>query len=181
MSLAGPDDEGALPVIVTSLEITSDEPVIPARPVDGAALVEVTAGKAAASARFYREVGADWLWVDRLGWGDEQWAAWTDRPGHHLLEARLDGEAAGYAELDEQGDGSVELAYFGLLPAFIGRGLGGWLLERALLRAREIPGVDRVWVHTCTLDGPAALANYRARGMRDFATETEWRLVPRDG
>jgi len=181
VSLAAPDEEGAVAVVVTSLEITSDEQVIPARHVEGAELVEVTDGKAATSARFYREVGADWFWVDRLPWSDEQWSGWAERPGHHLLELRLDDEPAGYAELDEQGDGSVELAYFGLLRDFIGRGLGGWLLEQALLRAREIPGVSRVWVHTCTLDGPAALANYRARGMRDFATETEWRLVPHGG
>ena len=56
----------------------------------------------------------------------------------------------------------MEIAYFGLLPAFHGRGSGGALLEHALRRGFELG--DRVWVHTCTLDGPHALANYQARG-----------------
>jgi len=58
----------------------------------------------------------------------------------------------------------VEIAYFGLVPQFIGRGLGGPLLTRTLEEAWKL-GPNRVWVHTCTLDHVAALANYKARGM----------------
>ena len=106
-----------------------------------------------------------WLWVDRLGWSDEQWQDWVDQPGHELWTLRSRG-TAGYFELVPDGPGDVLLAYFGLVPGFEGRGLGGWLLTAALRRAWELPGTTRVWVHTCDLDGPAALPNYRARGMR---------------
>jgi GNAT superfamily N-acetyltransferase len=82
------------------------------------------------------------------------------------------GTPAGYAELERQGAGDVEIAYFGLIPAFIGQGLGGWLLSHVIERAWAMAATTRVWVHTCSLDGPHALANYKARGMVEFATTT---------
>jgi ribosomal protein S18 acetylase RimI-like enzyme len=82
--------------------------------------------------------------------------------------ARLDGALAGYAELESR-DGDVEIAYLGLLPAFHGRGIGGHLLSHAIRRGFELG--PRVWLHTCTLDGPHALDNYEARGMRIFRVE----------
>jgi GNAT superfamily N-acetyltransferase len=81
------------------------------------------------------------------------------------------GTRAGYYELRPGGDG-VELAYFGLLPAFQGRGLGGHLLTHALRRGLEL--APRVWVHTETRDGPAALPNYLARGLRPYRREEVW-------
>ena len=86
----------------------------------------------------------------------------------------VEGVPAGSHELEEQGR-SVEIVLFGLVERFFGRGLGGWLLTEALQRALSLEGVDRVWLHTCSLDGPAALANYQARGLRIFDTTTEWR------
>ena len=80
----------------------------------------------------------------------------------------VDGERGGYFEL--RIEGGVEVRSFGLLRAFHGVGLGGWLLTLALRRARELG--DPVWLHTCTLDGPAALPNYMARGMVPYRTET---------
>jgi GNAT superfamily N-acetyltransferase len=65
----------------------------------------------------------------------------------------------------------VEIAYFGLLPAFIGRGLGGALLTNAIEEAWQM-SPERVWVHTCTLDHPSALANYQARGMEVYKVES---------
>ena len=78
------------------------------------------------------------------------------------------GSPAGYFELDRQGE-SVEVAYFGLLPPFIGLGLGGALLAAAVARGFELS--TRVWLHTCTLNHPQALANYLARGLRPYKTE----------
>lgn len=82
----------------------------------------------------------------------------------------VDGESAGYFELQRQDDGSVEIVYFGLVPKFIGRGLGGPLLTRAVEEAWTM-GAKRVWLHTCTLDSPRALPGYKARGFREFRTE----------
>ena len=82
----------------------------------------------------------------------------------------VSGTPAGYVELDVQPDDNVEIAYFGLLPRFIGHRLGGYLLSSGAERAWA-QGARRVWVHTCSLDGPHALANYTARGFRVYQ---EW-------
>ena len=87
----------------------------------------------------------------------------------HLLTVA--GAPAGYFELEKHHDGSVEVSYFGLLPEFQGRGLGKYLLTEAA-EAAWARGASRVWLHTCTLDHPGALANYLARGFRPFKTET---------
>ena len=84
---------------------------------------------------------------------------------------RVRDQLAGYFELEWRPDTSVEIAYFGLVPEFIGRGLGKHLLTRAVQEAWRL-GATRVWLHTCTLDGPAALPNYVARGFTPFKTET---------
>ena len=95
--------------------------------------------------------------------------------------ASVGGTTAGFAELDGTRPGEVELAYFGLLPGFTGRGIGGHLLTAALRRAWDLPDrwagfepIKRVWVHTCTLDEqPAALTNYQRRGLTIYRTITE--------
>lgn len=127
------------------------------------------------SEEFYREVGRDWHWVDRLAWSDDQWRAWVDRPEHHLLVCELNGVDAGYAELEQQPGGNVEIAYFGILAWSTGRGLGKWWLATVIEEAWRLPGTARVWVHTCSLDSPAALPNYLARGLRQCASSVEWR------
>jgi GNAT superfamily N-acetyltransferase len=123
----------------------------------------------------YASVGGDWYWVDRLGWTYAAWEAWVDRPEHETWLAHVRGSLAGYLELEQQPGGDVEVAYFGLLPRFIGRGIGGPLLTAGVERAWALAGTRRVWVHTCSLDGPAARANYEARGFRVFDVTTEWR------
>ena len=85
--------------------------------------------------------------------------------------AHFDGQEVGYFELESQKGGDVEIVYFGLLPDFIGRGLGGALLSAAVERAWEITDTRRVWVHTCTEDHKHALDNYRQRGFILFKTE----------
>ena len=91
--------------------------------------------------------------------------------------ARVGAETAGYFELEWQAGAQVELAYFGLLPGFIGRGLGRELLATAVERAWALRP-RRVWVHTCSLDHPSALANYRARGFSVYATEQKLEDLP---
>jgi GNAT superfamily N-acetyltransferase len=82
----------------------------------------------------------------------------------------VDGGVAGYFELRRHPDDSVEIAYFGLLPAYVGRGLGKYLLSEAAGRAWELAPA-RVWLHTSTLDHPSALPNYLARGFTVFKVE----------
>jgi len=167
---------GATEVTVWTLEQLSRSELMPARaPRCAVELVEVRARTPELNRFLYTAVGGDWYWVDRLTWTYAQWSAWVDRPEHRTLVAQVGGAPAGYAELEEQPGGEVELAYFGLLPRFTGLGLGGWLLEQALRAAWATPGTRRVWVHTCSLDGPAALANYQARGLTVVAQTLEYR------
>ena len=119
----------------------------------------------------YRDVGEAYHWRDRLAWSDETLATHLAQPGVEVWVLHVGNERAGYAELVRHDDGSVEIAYFGLRAPFHGRGLGGHLLTATARRAWA-SGASRVWLHTCTLDGPAALPNYVARGFTPYRTET---------
>ena len=119
----------------------------------------------------YVEVGRNYHWIDRLPWTDEDIVAHLGEPENSLWLMTADGATAGYFELRRCEDGSVEVAYFGLLPEFLGRGLGKHLLTCATEQAWAA-GANRVWLHTCTLDDPAAMPNYLKRGFRAFKTET---------
>jgi GNAT superfamily N-acetyltransferase len=125
----------------------------------------------------YTGVGGPWHWRDRLRWSRNRWLAYLDRPQVETWVAYLAGTPAGYLELEEQPGGQVEIAYFGLLPQFIGQGLGGHLLTVGVQRAWEKP-VGRVWVHTCSLDGPHAYQNYAARGFTLYDTQVRQEDVP---
>jgi GNAT superfamily N-acetyltransferase len=120
----------------------------------------------------YSYVGEPWGWSDKRVWPDERWQRYVDMDLRTWLSL-YDGSIAGYFEL-HRANGEVEISYFGLTPEFIGRGYGGVLLTRALEEAWNW-NATRVWVHTCTLDHPAALRNYEARGMRVYKVVTEQR------
>lgn len=155
------------PVVRTYLELTDPARIRPAKPPRvHAEIARVEPPDGATSRWFYEHVGADYHWTDNLGRTDAEWQAWAERV--ETWVATLDGARAGYYELRPEGD-SAEIAYFGLLAHAQGRGLGGHLLTHALTRAFAL--APRAWVHTCTLDGPYALANYEARGLRAFRTE----------
>ena len=112
---------------------------------------------------FYARVGADYHWTDRLGWTEDQWASWEARVETWIVT--VDGERAGYFELEPYERGRlVQLAYFGLLPGYHGLRIGGHVLAAAIRRGFELG--PKVCVSTNTLDGPHALPNYLARGMR---------------
>jgi ribosomal protein S18 acetylase RimI-like enzyme len=118
----------------------------------------------------YVEVGRNYHWIDRLPWTDEDIARHLQQPENSLWLMRSNGQTAGYFELRKCDDGSVEIAYFGLLPDFLGRGLGKYLLTCATEQAWA-DGANRVWLHTCTLDDKAAMPNYLKRGFLPFKTE----------
>lgn len=171
-------ESGATEVTVWSLQMSAQHELKPAsEPAVTATLMQAQRRAPELSRFFYDAVGSQWHWVDRAAWTFEEWLAWVDRPQHTLVTCWVDGVPAGYFELDDQ-DGDIELAYFGLLPGFIGLGLGGWLLTRAIEAAWALPDARRLWVHTCTLDAPHALANYQARGFMVFDQAIEWRRLP---
>jgi GNAT superfamily N-acetyltransferase len=120
--------------------------------------------------QLYIDVGSRWAWRDRLVWSDGQWAALIAAPSTRVYVLEVGGVPGGYVELSRVG-AAIELAYFGLMAFAQGRGLGRWMLERAIAEAQDW-GAARIWLHTCTLDSPAALPNYLARGFRVVRTET---------
>jgi len=119
----------------------------------------------------YTEVGRFYHWIDRLPWTDEEIRTHLARPEITLWVMCSEGSPAGYFELEKHDDGSIEIAYFGLLQEFLGRGLGKHLLSVAVDQAWS-DGANRVWLHTCTLDDPAAMPNYIKRRFQPFKTET---------
>jgi GNAT superfamily N-acetyltransferase len=158
----------------TYLEMTAPADLRPARSVDPDARLERIEGCPASFYRYlYAEVGRAYRWVDRLQWTDEEVRAHLASPAVSLWLLTVHAAPAGYFELKAAPDGSVEIAYFGLLPEFIGRGYGKRLLTEAVERAWFL-GARRVWLHTCSLDDPAALPNYLARGFRPFREEIYW-------
>ncbi len=153
-------------------ELVGDEGVEPAN-----ARIERIGRCAPAFYRFlYNEVGQHWNWIDRAAWTDE-------RIAQHLEGAVtiwvlfLGGDAAGWFELVEHDDRSIEIAYFGLFEHAIGRRIGPWMLGRAVREAWSF-GATRVWLHTCTLDHPGALAMYLKRGFVKTSEETYRAEIP---
>jgi GNAT superfamily N-acetyltransferase len=134
--------------------------------------VERAARDPAINREFYCAVGGEWHWVDRLSWPDAWWHTHAHQPGLTTYVGYVDDEPVGYFELHDRSEDGVEIAYFGLLKKFIGQGLGGPLLTAAVEHAWELKP-KRVWLHTCTLDHPQALANYLARGFEIYQSETK--------
>jgi GNAT superfamily N-acetyltransferase len=164
-------------VTITYLEMTGTSEIVP---FDGERRLNVLRAEIPCpelNRFFYVAVGADWWWHDRLDWGRERWLGWLDRPELETWIGYLQGTPVGYFELESQPGGQVQIAYFGLLPSFIGRGLGAELLAAAAERAWQL-AETRVWVHTCTLDHPRALPNYQARGFRICDIEDKLEQLP---
>ncbi|MEU8934740.1 GNAT family N-acetyltransferase [Streptomyces sp. NPDC048409] len=171
-------------VVVTtwSLEQTSPADLLPAAAPEGGAVEIVRAQIPSPEfSRFlYASVGGDIRWTDRLGWTYDRWREHLERPGVETWVGYERGTPAGYVELAAQDDGVVEIVYFGLIPAFRGRRIGGHLLSYGVARAwdlaerrPDLPPTKRVWLHTCSLDGEHAMANYQRRGFRLFDTKVE--------
>lgn len=123
----------------------------------------------------YAAVGGTWKWLDRARWSDQQLLRELRRPELELWVLYHAGTPAGYCELIHT-PGEVNVSYFGLMPEFLGKGLGrlwlGWTLHQAW---RDDP--KRVWLHTCDLDHPAALPLYQKLGLRPYKEVREERDV----
>lgn len=161
-------------VEVTYLELRRGQ-LAPGRPPGMEVDVRPVSPFPAFSRWLYATVGAAHHWVDRLPWTDEQWMARLDQPEVETWVAYRAGTPLAYCELELQDD-TVEIAYFGVLPPFQGQRIGAHLLTHAAKRGFAL-GVDRVWLHTCTLDSPAALPGYQARGFTVFDTRSETRRL----
>jgi GNAT superfamily N-acetyltransferase len=169
MSILG---KAPIETVVTYLEMT-EPPVGAALPPPRAGLEVRRAIRPTIS--FYRylydTVGKEWTWYERKLLSDPELAAIIGDAAVEVNVLWADGVPAGYAELDHREPPDVELAYFGVLPEFIGQGFGRFLLDWAIRHAwRARP--RRLWVHTCDLDHPRALAVYQKAGFRIYERRT---------
>ena len=120
---------------------------------------------------FYKQVGKKHRWIDRLIWSDEKWMTYISNKNLETYVISKYDELVGFFELLYNPElKETEISYFGLLEEYIGKGIGGFALSSAIRKAFE-KNINRVWLHTCTLDHPNALKNYIARGMTVFKKE----------
>lgn len=169
--------------IVTYLQMTSPEQLVPGRrPPAPMEMDEVGTESGPLVRATYSRIAAPHGWISRSNWSDEDWAELISRASIQAWLACVGGEIAGMVELEAR-SGEVEIAVFGLVPEFVGRGYGGHLLTLATLLAWESNSPDgtptrRVWLHTSSRDHPHAKRNYERRGFRPFRTEHREREVP---
>jgi GNAT superfamily N-acetyltransferase len=158
----------SIPTLVTYLEMTTPPTTVPIRPPLAGIEIRVARRPTVSFYRYlYRAIGADWSWVVRQLLSDEELLQIIGDPAVEVNMLWVEGVPAGYAELDRRQAPDTELAYFGLLPEFIGRGLGRYLLDWTIRHAwRARP--RRLWVHTCDLDHPRAVAVYQKSGFRVY-------------
>ncbi|MER7753252.1 GNAT family N-acetyltransferase [Kitasatospora sp. NPDC097643] len=160
---------------ITYVEMTSPDELRPAPPVAALALFR-TEGTSTVVQGVQAEVGRPHGWNSATRTAQDWAEHLAEYPRRQYWLITLDGEPAGIANLELHPGGDVEIATFGLLPALVGRGLGGYALTLALRQAWATEPVDadtvrRVWLHTNSFDHPGALPNYHKRGMRTFKTE----------
>lgn len=126
----------------------------------------------------YRAIGEDWLWFSRLAMSEAKLAALLADPANEVHVAEAGGAEVGLVEIDRRDPADVEITFFGLKPGAVGQGLGRAMMAEALgLCWRE--ETRRVWLHTCSLDHPAALGFYRRSGFTPFARAVEVADDPR--
>jgi len=169
---------GELATVVTYLEMRQRPPLRPIPPTP-LRLVRWPNPTIDAYRALFARVGAPWLWFSRLVMAGDRLAAILSHDAveiHAVADAR--GIEVGLLELDFREAGACEIAYFALVPELTGKGHGKWLMAEALARAWR-PGIERVWLHTCTKDHPAALGFYRKRGFTPFTQAIETFADPR--
>ena len=121
---------------------------------------------------FYKNVGKNHRWVDRLVWNNLKWMSYLENKNVHTFILKLNEELVGYFEvINDFSTSSSEIAYFGILDDYIGKKFGSYFLSEAIKKCFELNS-KKVWVHTCSLDHKHALKNYLNRGMKIFKEET---------
>jgi GNAT superfamily N-acetyltransferase len=170
--------EGQIETLVTFLEMTEPPTRAPLLPPSAGIEVRHAVRPTISFYRYlYDAIGEDWMWYERKLLGDAELAAIIHDPKVEVNVLWLDGVPAGLAELDRRDQPDVELAYFGIVPEFIGQGVGRFLLDWAIHHAWQ-PRPRRFWVHTCDLDHPRALGVYQKAGFRIYDRQTALATPP---
>lgn len=159
-------------VTVYYLEMLSPSSRIVAAPREGLSVIHAKTPTVAYYRFLYGAVGQDYNWHSRGSHPDAELACLIQHPLNEVQVLHVNGTPAGFAELDRRSPAEVELIQFGLIPEFIGQSLGKWFLQWAIDKAWSYQP-RRFWLHTCTLDHPAALPNYLKAGLSLFKQETK--------
>jgi GNAT superfamily N-acetyltransferase len=168
---------GKIAAVVTHLEMTMRPPL--AASLDGVFSLRREQAPVLGWYRdLYRRVGEEWLWLSRLDMTDAALAEVVRSPAVDIYALVHEGDDEGLLELDFRQPGECEIVYFGVTAKLLGRGAGRWLMNRALELAWS-RSINRVWLHTCTFDHPAALAFYQRSGFRPFRRQIEVADDPR--
>ena len=121
---------------------------------------------------FYKNVGKNYRWVDRLSWDNLKWMSYLENKNVHTYILKLNEDLVGYFEVVQDfSTNSSEIAYFGILDDYIGKKFGGYFLSESIKICFKLNSI-KVWVHTCSLDHKHALKNYLNRGMKIFKEES---------
>ena len=172
---------GKIAAVVTHLEMTErPSPVVDplADPLAAWTLRKVETPALDWFRDLYRRVGEEWLWFSRMRMPDDDLAAIIQAPRVEVYALVHEGRDEGLLELDFRDAGQCEIVYFGVTASLVGRGAARWLMNRALELAWSRP-VERVWLHTCTFDHPAAIPFYQRAGFRPFRRQIEVADDPR--
>ena len=121
---------------------------------------------------FYKNIGKKHKWIDRLSWSEEKWINYVSSKNVNTYVLKHKDDLVGFFELIlHQENKEIEIAYFGILEEYQNNKLGSYLLSEAIKESLYTKSIERVWLHTCSLDHKNALNNYLARGMKIFKTE----------
>jgi GNAT superfamily N-acetyltransferase len=162
---------GAVKIITTYLQMFAHSPRLLLPPRDGLAVVLAKEPTIAYYRFLYDAVGRDYDWTSRKKLTDPELAAIIHDPRDEVHVLMADGVPAGFAELDRRVESEIELVQFGLMPEFIGQGLGRYFLQWTIDKAWSF-SPRRFWLHTCTKDHPAALPNYVKAGFAIYQERT---------
>ncbi|PRY24363.1 RimJ/RimL family protein N-acetyltransferase [Aliiruegeria haliotis] len=166
---------------VTWLEMTR-RPTFPHPPLPvgkPAALLKADEPPAWFFLGLYDAVGRHYAWEDMFERPEEELEAWLKDPNTALYTLMRSGWPHGFFLLDYREAGICDIVYFGLVPQAVGRGLGRFLLESAILTAWEFPGVEKLTVNTCSLDHPRALGTYQRCGFEPVRQQEFTRVLKR--
>jgi len=160
------------PVDITVFYLEMHSPLrrIVPPPRDGLAVTLVPSPSVAYYRSLYNAVGEDYRWLSRRKMSDETLAGIIGDPQIEMHVLSVDGAPAGFVDLDRRQPGEIEIVQFGLMPGYLGQGLGRWFLQWTIDQAWSY-APKRLWLHTCTLDHPGALPNYLKSGFVEYKQE----------
>ena len=176
---AGRIPEGKLAMVITSLEMIHPPKSPALHRSDKLVLLRAERPTVSFYRYLYNTVGGPWLWYERRLMSDRELLRIVHDPKVEVYVLYVAGVPAGFAELDRRQEDEVEIVYFGLIPEFIGRGLGPPLLDWVIDKAWS-KRIRRVWVHTCNLDHPKASVMYQRAGFAPYDQESSLIDDPRN-